>query len=227
MTPNLTKLAPSLSAEERYKIVMSDMLAQQDGEPAKLSESEMKAMIWFESKSMWQEYAFHAAMMRHATEIWVIEIETEKLRSYAYYLHLSHQLERVVTDIDAPKAKKAERFKGLKQSTVDLHHAIEGFYAYREAITKLEAILYGVPFFSETMRASLDSQFDNIGDIVRNYNGMLRDICACYDAKKFIKPIVEDIDSYLVKNAVPSDAAVNKLVDFIQHLAESEMRARN
>lgn len=222
-TPDLVKLAPTLSVEERYKLVMGDVLSQLDGEPPKLSESELKAMLRFESKPMWQDYAARVAMMRHANEIWVREIETEKLRAYAFYLDLGYQFRLVVIDDGAPKMKKAERFESLKKSAIDLHYALEGFYAYREAIPKLEAILYGVPFFSKAMRVSLDSQFALIHDTVRNYNGVVRELCTCRDAKQFIKPIVEDVESYLVKDAVPSEAAVNELVDFIRHIADSEM----
>jgi hypothetical protein len=55
--PNLAQLAPNLSAEERYKLISADILAQMDGEPPMLSESETKAMLWFESKAAWREYA--------------------------------------------------------------------------------------------------------------------------------------------------------------------------
>ena len=227
MTPNLMKLAPSLSAEERYKIVMSDMLAQQDGEPAKLSESELKAMIWFESKPAWQEYAFHAAMMRHATEIWILEIEKEKIRSYAFYLHLTLQFEWIVRDSDIPEEKKVERFEMLKKAIADLHRALKGFYAYRLAIPKLEAVLYGVPFFSKTTKACIAKWFTLIDETVREYNEMVRELCVCHDAKQFIKPIVEDVESYLIPEAVPSEAKVSTVVDFIQQLAESEVRHRD
>jgi hypothetical protein len=227
MTPNLTKLAPSLSVEERYKIVMSDALAQIDGEPEKLSESELKAMIWFESKPAWQDYAFHVAMMRHANEIWVNEIETERLRVCAYYLHVSYQLQLIVLDENASPEKKAKRFEALKQSTADLHEAVEGLYAYREAIPKLEALLYGVPFFCKGMQASLANQFDLVASTIRHHDDSIRELCACHDAKSYIKPIVEDTESYIVKDAVPGEAAVNELVDFIRHIAESEMRARD
>jgi hypothetical protein len=227
MTPNLTKLAPSLSAEERYKIVMSDLLAQLDGEPAKISESELKAMLWFESKPMWREYALRTAMMRHASEIWIIEIEKEKVRSYAFYLHLVYQFEQVVRDVDIPKEKKMKRFDILKKAVSDLHHALEGFYAYREAIPKLEAVLYGIPFFSKATQASIALWFGLIESTIRDYNGMVRELSACHDAKRFIKPITEDMESYLVKDAVPSEMAVDELVDFIKKTAEFEVRSRD
>ena len=225
--PNLAQLAPNLSAEERYKLIFSDLLGQLDGEPAKLSESELKAMLWFESKPMWQEYALHTAMMRHASEIWIIEIEKEKIRSYAFYLYLNYQFERVVRDADIPKEEKMKRFDIVKKAVSDLHHALEGFYAYREAIPKLEAVLYGVPFFSKTTQASIALWFGLIESTIRDYNGMVRELSACRDAKQFIKPIVDDMESYLIRDAVPSEVAVDELVDFIKKTAESEVSSRN
>jgi len=227
MAPNLMQLAPNLSAEERYKIVMADCMAQIDGEPAKITESELKAMIWFQSKPAWREYALHVAMMRHANEMWIKEIETEKIRAVAFYLHVSYQFELIVWDGDAPKDRKAKRFETLKESVADLHEALEGYYVYRDAIPKLEAVLYGVPFFAKKIQASIDSQIALVEDVIRGYNEGIRRLSACHDAKKFIRPIVEDMDSYLVKDAIPTEAASDELVDFIKHLAETEMNARN
>ena len=206
---------------------MTDCLAQMDGEPAKLSESELKAIIWFESKSTWRDYAFHAAMMRHANEIWVKEIEAEKLRVYAFYLHVTYQLQLIVLDVDMPKEKNAKRFEILKKSTADLHEAIEGLYAYRDAIPKLEAILYGMPFFGEKLAGVHHGPFRPGANTARHYDESIREFCKCHDAKKFIGPIVKDMESYLVKDAVPSEAASDEPVDYIKHLAEIEMQARD
>jgi len=227
-TPNLVQLAPNLSAEERYELISADLLAQMDGESPMLSESEMKAMLWFASKAVWKEYALRVCMFRYANSIWVKEIETEKLRTYALYLHASFTLERIVTHAGygINKKKLAKQFEDLKKCVVDVHDAAEGFLAYRDAIPKLEEILCGVPFYSKKTKASIASQFELVDESMQHFNDGVRNFCDCSDAKKFIKPIVDNRESYLIQDAVPSEEAVKELVDYIQERAESEMRGR-
>jgi hypothetical protein len=228
IAPDLAKLAPNLSAEERYKLISADLLARMDGEPPMLSESETKAMLWFASKAVWREYAYRVCIFRRVNSMWIKEIETEKLRTYAYYLHASHSLERILMSADygVPKAKMVGRYADLKKCVIDVHRAAVGFYAYRDAIPKLEEVLCGVPFFSKTTKATIATQFALVGESINSFNEGIRDFCACFDAKKFIKPIVVDMENYLIRDAVPSEDAVNDLVDFIQKLAESEMQSR-
>jgi hypothetical protein len=228
-TPNLVQLAPNLSAEERYKLISADLLARMDGEPPMLSESETKAMLWFASKATWREYALRVCMFRLAHSMWIKEIETEKLRTYVYYLHASHTLERIVTHAGYGISKKRlpKQFESLKKCVADVHRSAEGYLAYRDAIPKLEEVLCGVPFYGKTMKASIASQFALIGESLQNFNDGVRDFCACRDAKKFIKPIVDDMESYLIRDIVPSKDAVKELVDFIQERAESEMQSRD
>jgi hypothetical protein len=228
VTPNLAQLAQNLSAEERYKLIATDLLGQMDGEPQVLSESEMKALLWFASKTIWREYAIRVCMFRLANSMWIKEIETEKLRTYAYYLHASHTMERIVTNAAHGISKKQlpKQFESLKRCVVDVHRSAEGFLAYREAIPRLEEILCGVPFYGKKMKASIASQFALVDESMQNFNDGIRDFCACSDAKKFIRPIVEDMESYLIRAAVPSEEAVKELIDFIQERAESEMQSR-
>ena len=226
--PDLMKLAPNLSAEERYKLISADLLAQMDGEPPMLSESETKAMLRFESRTVWKEYALRVCMFKFANSMWIKEIETEKLRTYAFYLHANHTLERIVTSIDGdiPKKQRANQFENLKKCVADVHEAAEGFLAYRDAVPKLEDVLCGVPFFSKTIKASIATQFALVVKTIRNFNEGIRNLCACSDARVFIRPIVDDVESYLIRDAVPSEDAVKELVDLITGLAESEMRSR-
>jgi hypothetical protein len=226
--PNLAQLAPNLSAEERYKLISADILAQMDGEPPMLSESETKAMLWFESKAAWREYALRICLFRLANSMWIQEIETEKLRTYAYYLHMSHTFEKIIvgTGYDLPKKYWAKQFETLKECVIHVHDSAEGFFAYRDAIPKLEEIICGMPFFSKTTKASLTTQFALIGEIISDFNKDVNRFCECRDAKKFIRPIVDDRESYLIRDVVPSEEAVNELIDFIQRRAGSEMQSR-
>ena len=226
--PNLVQLAPNLSAEERYKLISADLLARMDDEPPMLTESETKAMLRFASKAVWREYALRVCIFRLANSMWIKEIETEKLRTYAYYLHASHTMERIVTHAGYGISKKllAKQYESLKKCVIDVHRAAEGFLAYREAIPKLEEILCGVPFYSKKTKASIAIQFALVGESIETFNDGIRNFCDCSDAKKFIRPIVDDMESFLIRDAVPSEEAVKELVNFIQALAESEMQSR-
>ncbi len=227
-TPDLVKLAPNLSAEERYKLITADFLAQLDGEQPMITESELKAMLWFASRDMWKEYALRVVTFKLVNAIWVREIETEKLRTYACYLLAIHQLERVIVDAEdkLPKDKRAKQFKNLKTYVEAFNDSLEGFRVYREAIPILERELCGVPFFSKTTKASIATSYALVDHDIATYNEAIKRFCDCSDAKKLIKPILDDTDSYLVKGIVPAESDVTKLVENIKELAESEMRSR-
>ena len=56
-TPDLIRLAPTLSIEERYKIVIPDCLRMMNGENAILSAAEITALASFEKNAAWEQYA--------------------------------------------------------------------------------------------------------------------------------------------------------------------------
>ena len=55
-TPNLAILAPSLSAEERYRLIVPDYHSDVMGKGTILSESERKAITKIENRVVWEEY---------------------------------------------------------------------------------------------------------------------------------------------------------------------------
>ena len=227
-TPDLAKLAPNLSAEERYKLVLADCLAQMDGEQPMITESELKALLWFPSKAMWQEYATRVVTFKLANSIWIQSIESEKLRTYVCYLLAAHEFERIIVYAahKIPKRKGEDRFENLKKYVKSLNKAINGFYAYREAIPKLETELCGVPFLCKTKKASIADMYALIDGVASDYNEDIRRFSDCCDATQYIKPILDDPESYLVKESSPDPVAVAELVEEIKRLSESEISSR-
>ena len=124
--PDLAKLAPNLSAEERYKLVLADCLAQMDGEQPMITESELKALLWFPSKAMWKEYSTRVVMFKLANSMWIQSIESEKLRTYVCYLLAAHEFERIIVYAahKIPKRKGEDRFGNLKKYVKSLNKAI-------------------------------------------------------------------------------------------------------
>ena len=65
---DLIKLAPTLSAEERYKMAISDFHKVLAGEKPILSEAECQAIRHFDNRAVWEDYAqrLHASVGRYA-----------------------------------------------------------------------------------------------------------------------------------------------------------------
>jgi len=82
-TPDLIKIAPELSAEERYKIMTADWMAKANGEPQVMTDSERRAMVRFPTNAMWKEYATNVLTFKMANTYWTSEIQIDKLRTYS------------------------------------------------------------------------------------------------------------------------------------------------
>jgi hypothetical protein len=226
-TPDLVKLAPNLSVEERYKLMTADFMAKMNGEPQVMTESERKAMVRFPTNAMWREYATSIVTFKLVNTIWVNEIQIEKLRTFACYLMAMHEFEKIVVDCeDYSDDKRAKQFESLKKYVASYNEAIASFRVYQEAIPLLERELCDIPFFSTPTMKSITESSELVDDATAMYNGIVREFCGDKEARKFIKPIVTDMDSYLVKEAAPDPSGATKLVEQIKELAESEMKSR-
>jgi hypothetical protein len=226
-TPNLMKLAPELTAEERYKIMTADWMAKANGEQQVMTESERRAMVRFPTVAMWREYGTSVVTFKLVNTIWTNEIQIGKLRTFLCFQAAMHEFEKIVVDHeDYPKDKRAEQFLNLKGHVADYNEIIAGFRSYRDAIPLLERELCGIPFFSKPTGDSIAEAFKLVEDATIMYNGIVRHFCEDKEARKIIKPIVNDIASYLVKDAAPDPSGAETLVEQIKELAESEMRSR-
>lgn len=225
-SPNLIQLAPTLSAEERYRLVVPDMHRELMGEKPLISESERQAITHFEDRKLWEEYTGRICMLQWAQALWPKDVETEKLRVIAHYLMLSHSFDRLIRDGDqqVPKGKRAKQFETLKEHAAQIGEQSVHFYAYREAFEKIKQELCGVPLLNEKWMADITEDYTLVDEMIEHYNDLVRKVCVVVVIRKTIGPIVRDMESYLVKKPMPDAAMVERIVDEIRHIAGSEMR---
>ena len=226
-TPDLIKLAPTLSAEERYKLIVPDLHRTLMGEKCLISESERQSIIKFDKRVVWEEYTRNICILQWATTLWQRDIETERLRAFALSLNLSHTLERVLVDGDdksISKEKRTGQFEKLKKYVAMLEEQSVEFYAYREAINKVEQELYGVPLFNEKEKNSIASCYEMVDELFEHNTSTIRVMCENKIIKNSIKPIVQDMESYLAKKPVPDPATIEQIVNEVREIADSETR---
>ncbi len=224
-TPDLIKLAPTLSAEERYKLIVPDFHRELMGEKCVMSESERQAIIKFDNRAVWEEYACKVCMLQWANVLWRKDIEMERLRVFGCYLVLNHALERVILDGDdqsIPKDKRAGQFETLKDYVVMLETQSVEFYCYQEAIKKIEQELYSVPLFNEERKKQIAECYASADQSIDHHNEVIRGMCEMEIVKTYIKPIVRDMNSYLVKKPVPDAERVEQMVDEIRQIADAQ-----
>jgi hypothetical protein len=224
---NVLKLAPTLSAEERYKILIPDMHRQLDGETSLISESERMALTRFEERLPWMEYTRRVCMVRWAQALWPQEIETEKLRIIALYLRLSYTFELALRDGDRPmpKAEREAQFERLKKCAADVGEQSESFYAHREAFETIRAELYGIPLLNHKRMSGILVAYATIDSLIDHFNKLVREVCANGTIRKTLKPFLEDVEPYLIKKPVPAVGSVEEIVGAIRHIASSEMES--
>jgi hypothetical protein len=225
-TPDLIKLAPTLSAEERYKLIVSDFHRALMEEKELIAESERQAIITFNNnRAVWEEYTRNICMLQWENALWPRDIEAEKLRVFACSLLLSHALEKVLfhgDDHSISKEKRATQFESLKEYVAMFETQSMDFYAYPEAIKKIEQELYGVPIFHEEKKNRIASYYEAVDDLIEHHNKTIHTICGHKIIKKCINPMVRDMESYLVKKSIPDEKLIEKILDEVRHIAESE-----
>jgi len=227
-TPDLIKLAPTLSVEERYKIVIPECYRMFKGEKGLLSASEITALASFEKNAVWEQYALRIGMFKWVHILWMRDIHSEKFCVCTCILLLKHQLWQVISDVDesAPKETLAKGFEMVRKYVATLHGKLADFFAYREAIIRVQEELYGVPLFDEGTAATIQGFFLFVAEMVECHNTIVRELCADKDMKRYFKPMVKDIDRYIVAEPKPDDSAITKLIDEVRAYAESDVNAR-
>ena len=229
MTPNLIKLAPSLTVEERYRIVIPDTQKIFMGEAGSLSESEIRALTYFDSRAAWEAYAYRFFQLWLAYLVWTRDISKEKYAVLARFLLAHHQLWQVIRDVDesASNEKKAEGLETLKKYVVALEEELVGFYAYREAILCVEQDLYGVSLFDEKTSARISNDYQTADNLIDDHNAIVRILCTNKAMKKHFKPIVQDMESFIINKPVAGGTAVDELVSDLKGLATTQVKSRH
>lgn len=227
--PDIVKLAPTLSPEERYKLIAADMLKRMDHEKPVLSEAETQALVRFDKRSDWLEYVFRVILFKFANSMWLDQLQIAKLRVFAFYVMISHQLERVAMDADdaqIPEKWRAAQYERLRSYIKNMNEVLPDFLAYREAIPRLEQETYGMPVYGEKVRAEILEQFTFVEERIDAFNEMVKQIAADKFLGKYLQPLAKDTHSYLIKKEPPDPVIVEQLVEDIKHLAASERNSR-
>jgi hypothetical protein len=224
-TTNLIKLAPTLSAEEKFKIIVADFHKEIDGEKPILSDSERRAIIKCENRAMWEDYTRHIGIMQWADVFWTKDIETEKLRVFACFLFLSREVDRFVAEIDMPMPEKMrdDQFTGIRENVEMFEKSSIRFYAYREAIAQIERGIYGMPLFNERKKRVIAEQYDAVDELFEHYNRRVTMLADCEILRDRMKPVVEDIERYSAKKPVPEKELIDNLVDGIMQIVDAEI----
>ena len=223
----IIKLAPTLSAEERYKLAISDFHKVLAGEKPILSEAECQAIRHFDNRAIWEEYTHSVCMLQWADTLWSKDIDTEKLRVFACYLLLSHATEKVLIDCDdrsISEERRTRQLEDLKRYAAMLGEHSAEFYVYPEAIKKIKQELYDVSLFNDKKMKRIANYYEMADDLLEDYNEKIRAICRNKILKKYFKPIVQNMESYIVKKPIPDPAIIEQMVDDIRQIADSETR---
>jgi len=228
-SPNLIKLAPGLSVEERYKIVIPDGLRVMAGEKSLLSESEVKALVSFEKDAVWEQYALRIGMFKWAHILWLRDIEKEKFCACTCILLLNDALWRMITDEDESLGKEAlaDNLATVRKYVTVLEGKLADFYPYREALARLREELYDVPIFNETTEATIQGYFQFVGEMVKRHNDTIRELCTNKVTKRHFTLIKREMELYIVKEPKPEEAAIAELMNEVKSFAESDVKARS
>ena len=70
MSSNIIQLAPTLTAKERFKMVVADMQKELGGGQRTLSETERQAIMRCEGREMWEDYTRRIGIIQWADAFW-------------------------------------------------------------------------------------------------------------------------------------------------------------
>jgi hypothetical protein len=223
---NLIKLAPTLSAEERFKVIVSDLHKEVAGGKPVLSESERQAIIQCKGRASWEEYTRHIGTMQWASAFWMRDVETEKLRVFASYLMLSRAVDRLVTAafMKLPSGMLSQRLSDIKEGVGFFESNSITFYAIWEAIAQIEQKeICGMPLFDEKRKAVIAGYYAAMDELFDEYNGRIRALSEAGVTKKIMKPVREDLGSYTAKKSIPLQAMIDELIAEVMQVVDSEM----
>ena len=219
------KLAPTLSAEERFKMIVTDFHKELEGVKPILNVSERQAIIKCESRAMWEDYTRRIGIMQWADAFWTKDIETEKLRVFASSLILNRAVDRLVAAAlaHAPDMIVNRRLADIQEDIECFELNAVTFYAYREAITQIGRDLYGMPLFNEKKKAIIASYYEAADEWFDEYNGRIKALSETGFMKNYMKPVREDLPSYTAKIPVPGQQMVDTLISEVMGVVDSEM----
>lgn len=208
-SPNLMKLASTLSPEERYKLIVPDVQREESGEKPRISEAERSAILFFNDKASYMEYHRRILIYSWVNILWWRDIEYARLRVQALTTMLVFEMDSMLRRAhEGPQGDGWNlRFKMLRETVAGINDRTKVFYAYRDAIPLVEKELWSVPFYDPARKATLARWYEKMGEQIADHNEMVNAFCSHPDAPKLIGPMMKDKGAYLIKEPVPRESS--------------------
>lgn len=224
MMSEILKIAPTLSAEERLRLVVPDVHRLIAGEKPVLSEPEFAAIRRCPTKEIWKEYTYRVMLLKWADTVWLRDWEAERLRVLCLLTVLRYEtgLLGAEDEGDGP----ADRLEIIRKIVAGANERAKDFFAYREAVPLLEREVYGLPLFGEATKTRMTESYEHVENTISLHNETVRGIVGIPGAEEFLKPMIEETESYLIREPVPDPELVGKMVADIREIAEADLRTR-
>lgn len=221
---DIIKLAPTLSAKEKYKLVVTDFHRELvEGRPT-LSGAEREAIVRCEKRDVWEEYTRHIGIMQWASTFWSKDIETEKLRVFACSLMLERALDRLMDAANESLEIDDSLYDNLRTNVELLEKNAMEFYSFPAAIAKVEQeYLYGTPLFDEKRKMVIAGYYEWGDEMFERYNGRIGMICVAAKEKGRLKPLADGYKHYFANKPQTEKAIVDRLIDDVMSTVDAEM----
>lgn len=225
MMSEILKIAPTLSAEERLRLVVPDVHRLIAGEKPVLSEPEFAAIRRCPTKETWKEYAYRVMLLKWADTVWLRDWETERLRVLCLLTVLRYEM-RLVGLTDGGDESEDGSLETIRKIVAGANERAKDFFAYREAVPLLEREVYGLPLFGEATKTRMTESYEHVENTISLHNETVRGIVGIPGTEEFLKPMIEETENYLIREPVPDPELVGKMVADIREIAEADLRTR-
>ena len=81
-----------------------------------------------------------------------------------------------------------------------------------------------MPVFNEQNKRKIAEYYETIDAILEHHNDTIHAICKNKILRKYLKPITEDMENYLIKKPNPDEKYQEVLINDLKSIVESELR---
>jgi hypothetical protein len=219
-TKEIVKIAPALSAEERFRMMLPDLIRLQDEKQPLLSATEMDAIRTCPRGEVLEGYGYRVSLFSWITMIWLRDWNAIRTRVSLFGLVMLYEFERTLRDAENPDDK--DPFDLVRSMAAAMEATLEEFYAYRASIPLLEGELCGLPFFGEEKRAGIDHEYSDTEEFIVRYNEMVE--VAFTPAKGRPKRSTEDRERCLIRKPAENPERAEAIVLNLTSIAQADAR---
>src|SRR3989344_3520157 len=244
--PDIIKLAPTLTAKERMKFILSNWHKTVTEKPF-LNESEVKALFGMTEIGDFDECQYFFALYQWSNMLLRDDIEKAWLRFIAGYNYLVHLRGLLIIDLIIKVEKEdgslLERFEitnrsldpesGLETmaikekvsffpnpkevvSTLNIH--IQTLFGYRDITQKIESEL-DIPIFDEKTYARIRGYWTQTEKFISDHNRFIESL----EKRGEQKVILTDKEQYILQITPPDPEFVEQCIQDIKKLVESDI----